>query len=95
MSRIAEAEGAEKEAEPAQEGGQQNAAKQTPLQQAVFLIVSIATIAVLSLGMGKSDTQEVSFQWFKTNLLAPGMVDKLEVLNKSTVRVYVKPSSSR
>ena len=59
------------------------------------MILSVATIAVLSLGMGKADTQEVSFQWFQKNLLAQGMVDKLEVLNKNTVRVYVKPGGAR
>ena len=93
--RDVETQGAEKEGEKASEQGPQSGAKQGPLQQGIFMIVSIAAIAMLSLGMGKSDTQEVSFQWFKTNLLAAGMVDKLEVLNKNTVRVYVKPSSAR
>ena len=31
--------------------------------------------------------QEVSFQWFKTQLLAKGVVEKLEVANKQTVKV--------
>lgn len=70
-------------------------AKAKPMQQAMFLLITIAAIATLSLGMTRQDTQEISFQWFKANLLAAGLVDKLEVLNKSTVRVYIRPSSSR
>ena len=31
--------------------------------------------------------QEVSFQWFKTQLLAKGAVEKLEVANKQMVKV--------
>ncbi len=44
--------------------------------------------------MNRQDTQEVSFQWFKANLLASGLVEKLEVLNKTVVRVYVRPNNS-
>jgi AFG3 family protein len=35
--------------------------------------------------------QEVSFQFFKTHLLARGLVDRLEVANKASVKVYVRP----
>ena len=35
-------------------------------------------------------THEISFQEFKSKLLAQGLVTKLEVVNNSTVRVYVK-----
>jgi AFG3 family protein len=38
--------------------------------------------------------QEVSFQYFRNELLARGLVDKLEVLNKNTARVYVRTSGS-
>ena len=38
--------------------------------------------------------QEVSFQYFRNELLARGLVDKLEVLNKNTARVYVRASGS-
>ena len=38
--------------------------------------------------------QEVSFQYFRNELLARGLVDKLEVLNKNTARVYVRTSGA-
>ena len=38
--------------------------------------------------------QEVSFQYFRNELLARGLVEKLEVLNKNSVRVYVRTSSA-
>lgn len=56
--------------------------------------MTIAAIAFVTLGMNRQDTQEVSFQWFKSNLLASGLVEKLEVLNKTVVRVYVRPNTS-
>ena len=34
--------------------------------------------------------QEVSFQWFKTHLLAKGAVEKLEVANKQMVKVRAR-----
>lgn len=46
-------------------------------------------------GMGRSDVQEVSFQWFATHLLSKHVVEKLEVTNKSTVKVYVRPLALR
>ena len=43
--------------------------------------------AATLMGAGRQDAQEVSFQWFKTQLLAKGAVEKLEVANKSVVKV--------
>lgn len=43
----------------------------------------------------RSDVQEVSFQWFATHLLSKHVVEKLEVTNKSTVKVYVRPLALR
>mmetsp|Transcript_27205 Transcript_27205/g.59429 ORF Transcript_27205/g.59429 Transcript_27205/m.59429 type:complete len:643 (+) Transcript_27205:135-2063(+) len=39
-------------------------------------------------------THEISFQEFKTKLLAQGLVTRLEVANNNTVKVYVKPDSA-
>ena len=83
-----------KEKSPAEEEIRKVASQQSPLQQALFLGITIAAIAFVTLGMNRQDTQEVSFQWFKANLLTSGLVEKLEVLNKSVVRVYVRPNNS-
>ena len=37
--------------------------------------------------------QEISFQVFRNQLLANGLVDKLEVSNKNLVKVYVRGSA--
>ena len=37
----------------------------------------------------------MSFQWFKTHLLATGMVDRLEVANKASVKVFLKPGAAQ
>ena len=37
--------------------------------------------------------QEISFQMFRNQLLANGLVDKLEVSNKNLVKVYVRSSA--
>lgn len=39
-------------------------------------------------------SQEVSFQYFRNELLARGLVEKLEVLNKNVVRVYVRTGAA-
>lgn len=46
------------------------------------------------LGSGRDSAQEVSFQWFRTHLLAHGVVERLEVANKQTVKVYIRPSAT-
>jgi hypothetical protein len=38
-------------------------------------------------------TSEISFQEFKTKLLAQGSVAKIEVVNNSLARVYVRPDA--
>eukprot|EP00884_Botryococcus_braunii_P009436 jgi/Botrbrau1/18494/Bobra.0072s0073.1 len=55
----------------------------------IFLALSAIALAY-TLTVGRSDVQEISFQHFKTQLLAKDLVEKLEVTNKSTVKVYVR-----
>lgn len=53
----------------------------------------LAYLAYNSMGPGGSNgarTHEISFQEFKSKLLAQGVVAKLEVVNNSLVRVYVR-----
>lgn len=54
-------------------------------------IGALALYVLSTLGSaGNGRTHEISFQEFKSKLLAQGLVTKLEVVNNSTVRVYVK-----
>ena len=55
----------------------------------------IASLMLLALGMSllssmRQDAREISFQEFKTKLLEPGLVERIEVSNKSQAKVYVK-----
>jgi AFG3 family protein len=52
-------------------------------------ILLVMAAAATLLGAGRQEAQEVSFQWFKTQLLAKGLVERLEVANKQTVKVCV------
>ena len=53
----------------------------------------LAAMAFFS-SWGRSDAKEVSFQEFKTQLLAKGLVEKLEVSNKALVKVYIRSNST-
>jgi hypothetical protein len=54
-------------------------------------IGALALYVISTLGSASNArTHEISFQEFKSKLLAHGLVSKLEVVNNSTVRVYVK-----
>ena len=64
------------------------------VQQGV-LLAGVLGAALLLASMGRPDVQEVSFQHFRTHLLANGLVDHIEVTNKSTAKVFVRPGSQR
>jgi hypothetical protein len=59
----------------------------------MVVLTALMGIGALITNLGRSDVQEISFQHFKTLLLASGLVDRVEVTNKSTAKVYVRPSS--
>eukprot|EP00250_Pteridium_aquilinum_P016783 c23293_g1_i1 orf=2-1303(-) len=55
-----------------------------------FIGTVAGTIAVLSyLAFNRNDAQEISFQDFKTKLLEPGLVQRVEVVNKNVAKVYL------
>eukprot|EP00887_Chlorella_sp_A99_P001432 scaffold8.g1432.t1 len=58
-------------------------------------VLGIMLLAASLLNAGRGEAQEVSFQWFKTHLLSKGVVEKLEVANKSAVKVYVRAQAAR
>ena len=57
-------------------------------------VLAIVLLAASMLGGGGGSAQEVSFQWFKTALLAQGAVERLEVANKQQVKVYLRPGAA-
>lgn len=64
------------------------------LQQLLITAGLVAAIAAVS-GAGRPEVQEISFQHFKAHLLAKEAIDKLEVTNKTLVKVYVRPGAQR
>ncbi|CAM6056487.1 unnamed protein product [Sphagnum tenellum] len=61
-----------------------------------LILTGAATVAILTtLSIGRSDAQQISFQEFKNKLLEPGIVDRIEVTNKSLAKVYVKAGSGQ
>ena len=65
----------------------------------MIAVAGILAIAALMRSFTRPDTQEISFQHFKTQLLAKDVVDRIEVANKTTAKVLslltYQPSSSR
>ena len=58
----------------------------------------LGLLLLLALGVsfsqaGQSEVREISFQEFKTKLLEQGLVDRIEVSNKSTAKVFIKSKS--
>ena len=67
-------------------------AQQAWRQVAQLLALGGVVAAVSHLSDPAPDVTEVSFQFFRDALLARGLVDRVEVANKSSVKVYVRAS---
>ena len=77
------------EQDPKQEG-EKFFTETSKSQMQSLIATGAATVAILTtLSMGRSDAQQISFQEFKNKLLEPGLVDRIEVTNKSLAKVYV------
>ena len=74
--------------------GRENVQQFNVLQQLLITAGLVAAIAIVS-GMGRPDVQEISFQHFKTHLLAKEAIEKLEVTNKTLVKVYLRQGVHR
>lgn len=62
----------------------------TPAAYVVQQIIGgtiLASFAAYSFTRGRPDVQEISFHHFKSNLLGQGLVERLEVTNKTSVKV--------
>ncbi|CAM6029858.1 unnamed protein product [Sphagnum balticum] len=61
-----------------------------------LILTGAVTVAILTtLSIGRSDAQQISFQEFKNKLLEAGVVDRIEVTNKSLAKVYVNAGSGQ
>ncbi|XP_013599708.1 PREDICTED: ATP-dependent zinc metalloprotease FTSH 10, mitochondrial [Brassica oleracea var. oleracea] len=58
------------------------------------LLVPLMAIALIlsSFSLGSKEQQQISFQEFKNKLLEAGLVDHIDVSNKSVAKVYVRSS---
>mmetsp|Transcript_39758 Transcript_39758/g.71363 ORF Transcript_39758/g.71363 Transcript_39758/m.71363 type:complete len:873 (-) Transcript_39758:137-2755(-) len=63
--------------------------------QQTLLFSATLTLALALSSYGQNDAQEISFQRFKSDLLARDLVEKVEVTNKTQVKVYVTPGGSQ
>uniref|UniRef100_A0A1J3JFJ1 ATP-dependent zinc metalloprotease FTSH 3, mitochondrial n=1 Tax=Noccaea caerulescens TaxID=107243 RepID=A0A1J3JFJ1_NOCCA len=56
------------------------------------LLMPLLALALFfsSFSFGSGDQQQISFQEFKNKLLEPGLVDHIDVSNKSVAKVYVR-----
>jgi AFG3 family protein len=77
-----------------QGGGPGGSGNQQSLQQSLAFSFGVAALSSLYMALagGAPRPQEISFQEFKSQLLARGAVARLEVVNSSVARVYLKPS---
>ncbi|XP_068318677.1 ATP-dependent zinc metalloprotease FTSH 10, mitochondrial-like [Pyrus communis] len=74
-------------------GGQGNAQGQFSKQiQDLIAPLMFICFIVTSLFLNPHQAKEISFQEFKNKLLEPGLVDHIEVANKSVAKVYVRSS---
>ncbi|GJQ15950.1 hypothetical protein GpartN1_g7741.t1 [Galdieria partita] len=77
------------------EGGQEPTPPSPP-QPDSYLVIQQVLLALLILGVlsalsrSEAARKEIDFQQFVQDLLEPGLVDYIEVVNKSIARVYVK-----
>lgn len=60
-----------------------------------MLLFGLLSLGGMLANLGRSDVKEISFQHFKTHLLAQGLVEKVEVANKTSAKVYVRAGSAR
>ncbi len=77
-----------------QESSNGRKAEMNPGAYAIQQIIGgtiLASFAAYSFTRGRPDVQEISFHHFKSNLLGQGLVERLEVTNKTSVKV---PSSA-
>ncbi|EIE26613.1 ATP-dependent metallopeptidase Hfl [Coccomyxa subellipsoidea C-169] len=68
---------------------------QTALTGQAATLLALLGIGALLANLGRPDAQEISFQHFKTQLLSRGLVDKVEVTNKTTAKVFVRTGANR
>ncbi|KAK9855184.1 hypothetical protein WJX84_003749 [Apatococcus fuscideae] len=84
--------------ESKQESSSNSSSKRENMTPAAYIVQQIiggtilASFAAYSFTRGRPDVQEISFHHFKSNLLGQGLVERLEVTNKTSVKVFVRSS---
>jgi AFG3 family protein len=59
----------------------------------VWIGVPLAFLLYNSFGSSDGNSQQISWHDFRVNMLDKGYVDRLEVVNKQVVRVYLRPDA--
>jgi AFG3 family protein len=77
------------------ENAQENAPAFMPGWIQLAAVMGLLGAVPMLTSLGKADVQEISFQHFKTHLLAQGLVERVEVANKGSAKVYVRAGSAR
>jgi len=76
-----------------EDGSFMDALNNKNFQQTLLFSITL-TLALALTSYGQNDAQEISFQKFKNDLLAKDLVEKLEVSNKTLVKVYISPGGT-
>lgn len=74
-------------------GGPERIEIMLPVQWVGLAVLAYMVYQSMGPASASQRTSEISFQEFKTKLLAQGMVAKLEVVNNTLARVYVRPDA--
>uniref|UniRef100_A0A7S0WQ77 AAA+ ATPase domain-containing protein n=1 Tax=Pyramimonas obovata TaxID=1411642 RepID=A0A7S0WQ77_9CHLO len=62
--------------------------------QQLLITGALLSFTAMTFLLDRPEAQEISFQEFKNKLLEKGMVEKIEVLNKTIAKVYVRPNGA-
>ncbi|KAG1474532.1 hypothetical protein G6F56_000308 [Rhizopus delemar] len=71
-----------------------NKQPETPMNWNAVLGTALGTWLMYKLTSDTESSKEITWQGFRSQLLDKGLVDKLVVLNKNRVRVYLRPEAS-
>jgi AFG3 family protein len=73
------------------EGGEDNSGKK---KFGAFVALLVATV-IVAIFFSREKAEKIDFMYFQNELLAKGLVSKLDIINKSTVRVYLRGPMSQ
>ncbi|KAI8099623.1 peptidase family M41-domain-containing protein [Halteromyces radiatus] len=68
--------------------------KQPEVNNKLLFGIALGSLALYSLMVPPENMREMTWQAFRVQLLDKGLVDRLEVLNRNRVRIYLRPEAS-